>query len=45
LNTELAHYVYPKRKAVEHIGADGGPLDNRMQVVFEDAKEGKRRDG
>ncbi len=31
---ELAQYVYPKRKAVEHTGPDGGPVGGRLEVVF-----------
>jgi len=29
---EIAHYVYPKRKAVEHTGADGGLLSPRITL-------------
>lgn len=36
---ELAQYVAPKRKAVEVTGADGGPVDHRMEVVFVAAKK------
>lgn len=40
---ELANYILPKRKAVELTGADGAPLDNRMEVVFVEAEEGRRK--
>ena len=39
---ELGRYIQPQRKAIEHTGADGAPLDNRMEVVFVKAVEGKR---
>ena len=39
--TELANYVHPKLKAVEHTGKDGGPIDNTMRLVFVEAKDGK----
>ncbi len=32
MNAELAHYVYPKRKAVEHTGADGGSVGPRITL-------------
>jgi hypothetical protein len=41
-SAELLQYQLPKRKAVELTGADGAPLDNRMTVVFVEAKDGKR---
>lgn len=35
---ELAQYVAPKRKAIEHTGADGGSIaiDNKFEIVFID---------
>ena len=42
-DAELAQYVAAKRKAVEVTGADGAPLDNRMEVVFVEAEEGRRK--
>jgi hypothetical protein len=30
---ELAQYVAPKRKAVEHTGLDGGPIETRSKVL------------
>jgi hypothetical protein len=30
--SELAGFVAPKRKAVEHTGADGGPIEMREQA-------------
>jgi hypothetical protein len=35
MNAELAQYAYLKRKAVEHTGAAGAPIDNRLEVKFE----------
>jgi hypothetical protein len=32
---ELAQYVHPKRKAIEHSGSGGGPLE--IRVVWDDA--------
>ena len=31
---ELAQYVYPKRRAVEHSGDGGDPLQQKIEVVF-----------
>lgn len=31
---ELAQYIAPKRKAIEHTGADGGPLNHKLEVEF-----------
>jgi len=30
---ELASYIYPKRKAIEHTGADGDPLEPTKIIV------------
>lgn len=31
-NTELAGYVYAKRRAVEHTGKDGAPIKHDMEI-------------
>ena len=31
---EIANYVLPKRKAIEHSGEDGGPIGIRVEVEF-----------
>ena len=35
-NKEVAKYVEPVLKAVEHTGADGGPVDMSLKVTFKD---------
>jgi hypothetical protein len=35
---ELAQYVYPKRKAVEHSGAGGDPVTIHVSYVDKPAK-------
>lgn len=39
---ELAAYISPKRKAIEHTGPEGGPIDHKLEIVFVEAKDGKR---
>lgn len=41
-DAELAQYVAPKRKAVEVSGPEGGPVERRLELVFIEAKDGKR---
>lgn len=31
---ELAQYVYPKRKAIEHTGATDAPIQSRHELIF-----------
>lgn len=31
---EVAQYMYPKRKAVELTGEDGGPVKHSVKVTF-----------
>lgn len=33
-NKELAQYVAPKRKAVEHTGQDGNPIETLSEIVI-----------
>ena len=40
---ELAHYVFPKRKAIEHSGDIGRQYVARMPEVAESAEEWERR--
>lgn len=35
MNAEIASYVYPKRKAVEHTGPAGGPIEAVLRCVVE----------
>ncbi len=37
LYCELAGYIYPKRKAIEHSGIDGAPVLQRYAVLVHDA--------
>ena len=30
---ELAQYAYPKRKAIEHSGPDGGPIEFEVRAI------------
>ncbi len=32
--SELACYIYPKRKAVEMTGDQGGPLQHKIKIIF-----------
>ena len=41
MNAELAQYVYPKRKAVEHTGAGGDSVLRTIEVVLVPAKDGR----
>lgn len=34
MEAELAQYLYPKRKAIEHTGPDGGPVGIKLIVEF-----------
>ncbi len=38
---ELAQYQHTKLKAIEHTGADGGPIDHKMEVIFVNAENGR----
>lgn len=40
-SAELAQYKHPKKKAIEVSGPQGGPIENRMELVFVEGKEGK----
>jgi len=31
---ELAHYIEPVLKAIEHTGADGGAIQHKHEIVF-----------
>lgn len=42
--SDLASYVYPKRKAVEHTGLDGGPIQHAMRVTFVKSPNAKPSD-
>ena len=35
---ELAQYVYPKKRAIEHTGLDGGPIEgtSTIEVIYAD---------
>ena len=33
MEAELAQYVYPKRKAIEHTGLGGGPIDVNVSAT------------
>lgn len=35
---ELLQYLLPKRKAIEHTGPEGGPMQHKIQVVYVDPK-------
>ena len=35
MNAELAQYVYPKRKAIEHTGLGGAPIDVNVSATDE----------
>ncbi len=37
----LASYLEPKMQSIAHTGADGGPIDHKMEVVFVEAENGK----
>lgn len=37
---ELAQYVWPKRRAMEHMGKDGGPMAHSISIEFVPANEG-----
>jgi hypothetical protein len=39
--SELSQYVYAKRKAVEHSGADGAPIREKLEVVFVGSRDGR----
>jgi hypothetical protein len=41
MNAELAHYVFPKRKAVEHSGAGGGSVLSDVKVILVPAVDGR----
>jgi len=45
MNAELAQYVYPKRKAVEHSGAGGTPIDSKLEIVFVGVRDGEPKTG
>jgi hypothetical protein len=34
MSSRLMEYLLPKRKAVEHTGLDGGPIQSRHEIVF-----------
>jgi hypothetical protein len=36
---DLMQYVYPKRKAIEHTGKDGSPLQNYLDMTPEERAE------
>ena len=36
---ELAQYIAPKRKAIEHSGPEGGPMQAKVTVEFVGARE------
>ncbi len=38
---KLMNYIAPTLKAIEHTGADGGPIDHKMEVVFVEAENGR----
>lgn len=40
-SAELAQYKHPKKKAIEVSGPQGGPIENRMELVFIEGREGK----
>jgi hypothetical protein len=41
MNAELAQYLYPKRKAVEHSGAGNAPIREPLQIVFVGSRDGR----
>jgi len=38
LYTDLAQYVHPRRKAVEHSGPDGDAMQHSITVAFVDGE-------
>ena len=44
LYCELACYIYPKRKAIEHTGFDGAPINNKYTVEIVDAPRRDNKD-
>jgi hypothetical protein len=45
MNAELAHYVYPKRKAVEVAGDQANPqIPSKIRIVIVDPRTGNEKD-